>query len=159
MNAAELKTLTYLSIYAEMSDDQRDARLEQKIRLFSDFTGKLTELSTCRRLKVGCIILPLDLSTMLSIGYNGLPAGENNSTCDGAEGHCPCVHAEANALIKLRDFRDCLLISSVSPCRHCAGLIVNSGVVRAVGYLDEYRDQSGLDRLRAAGILTVKLPS
>jgi deoxycytidylate deaminase len=157
MTDVELRLLDYLSSYAQRRAVWRDLRLDAKLRVFCDLAVRLSTLSTCKRLSVGCVILPLDLSSVSAIGYNGVPAGEDNSSCDGEEGRCPCIHAEANALVKLRDRRDCLLLTTVSPCLHCAGLIVNSGVVRAVGYLSEYRDLSGLTRLQAAKIVTVQL--
>lgn len=155
MTDVELRLLDYLASYARRPAAWRDDRLDAKIEVFCDLARRLSTLSTCSRLQVGCAVVPLDLSGVLAIGYNGVPAGEDNSSCDGEEGRCPCVHAEANALVKLRDRRDCLLVCSVSPCRHCAGLIINSGVVRAVIYADEYRDTGGVDRLKRAGIVTV----
>lgn len=154
---SDLKLVNYLLSRGQSPTQPRNERLDAKLLVFCHLAKDLSKLSTCRRLKVGCAIVPLDLSGVLAIGYNGVPSGEDNFACDGREGNCPCIHAEANALVKLQSARDCLLLTSVSPCLHCAGLIVNSGVIRVVGYFDAYRDLSGLDRLRAAGIATVQL--
>ena len=40
---------------------------------------------------------------------------------------------------------------SMSPCINCAKVIVNSGI-KELKYLEEYRDTSGLELLRKAGI-------
>lgn len=135
-----------------------DSRQLQKFRVFVSLAEGLAKVSTCRRLLVGCVVVPADLSMVYSIGYNGPPAGEPNDSCSGEEGRCGCVHAEANALVKLSTTdEECLLITSRAPCRHCAGLIVNCKKVAAVVYADGYRDDSGLDLLLRAGMAVVKL--
>ena len=129
-------------------------RSQQKLAAFLDFAKSLAGLSTCRRLQVGCAIVARDLTTVYSIGYNGPAAGEDNDSCSGDTGDCGCVHAEANAVAKLATAdRDCLLITTTSPCRSCAGLIVNCGRVTAVIYDTQYRDPAGMERLRRAGLI------
>jgi dCMP deaminase len=159
MTGKSQELLDYLSSYVACLEAKRDRRLGQKLSVFVDLAISLASLSTCSRRAVGCVVVPLDLSSVLAIGYNGPPAGEDNDSCDGGIGTCQCIHAEANALVKLRDARNSLLITTVSPCLHCAGLIVNSGVIQAVAYVDEYRDLSGLARLQVAGIVTVRVQS
>lgn len=110
-------------------------------------------LSTCRRNKVGCVIVPTDLSRVCAIGYNGPAAGEDDEACRCEEGACGCIHAEANALVKMREpGSGFIIISTVSPCEHCAGLIINSKQVDWVLYDRPYRDTGGLARLLIAGI-------
>lgn len=67
-------------------------------------------------------------------------------------GDCGCIHAEANALIKA-PFRQGPLVmyTTLSPCRDCAKLIINSAV-KTVFYLNAYRDTAGLSLLEKAGI-------
>lgn len=153
----ENKVLDYLKRYkiGRQPVDTCSLRLRQKLVAFYQLAENLSALSTCHRLKVGCVIVPLDLSGIAAIGYNGVPAGEDNQGCTGEIGACRCIHAEANALIKFRGHNDCLLITTVSPCDHCAGLIINSGSIQAVIYTNEYRDVNGLLRLQSAGIITV----
>lgn len=127
-------------------------RRSKKLAAFVRFAIELGELSTCLRLKVGCVIVPEDFSTILSIGYNGPPAGEPNNSCRG-ETPCGCIHAEANALVKMRTTsRGLTLITTKSPCEHCAGLILNSGAVSKVVYVDDYRDSSGLELLLRSAV-------
>ena len=157
MTKKELQLFDYLSSYNNRPAAWRDDRLEKKLAVFRDLSSGLAKLSTCRRLAVGCVIVPLDLSSVLAIGYNGPSSGEDNSSCNSTEGTCSCIHAEANALVKLHDARDSLLLTTISPCLHCAGLIINSGIVKIVAYISEYRDLSGLNRLRNAGIVVARL--
>ncbi len=131
-------------------------RLKQKLHVFWEFTEKLASLSCCRRLTVGCVVIPQDLSTILSIGYNGPPAGMSNDACRGQEGDCGCIHAEANALVKLKTRESGLvLLTSASPCEQCAGLILNSNRIAAIVYGQEYRNRLGPMLLRSAGLVVV----
>lgn len=108
------------------------------------------------------MIIPPDLTEVLAIGYNGPASGEDHICCRGpdAVGSCGCIHGEANALIKLKTRRrDLLMITTLSPCEHCAGLIINNRSIRIVIYTSEYRDRSGLDRLQRAEVITIALDS
>jgi deoxycytidylate deaminase len=127
-----------------------DVRLRSKLRTFISFTDELGELSACKRLEVGCTIITPSLTEVLAIGYNGPPSGEPNDGCREEDvGNCGCVHGEANALIRLRDRRDGLiLLTTQSPCEHCAGLIVNHQGIAAVLYGTEYRNQAGVNLLK-----------
>lgn len=108
----------------------------------------LAQLSTCKRAKVGCVVVPDDLSMVYSIGYNGPPAGEPNDSCTGEQGRCGCVHAEANAVVKLGPVTEAVLVCTTAPCLACAGLIVNCRKIHCVVYGLAYRDESGLELLR-----------
>lgn len=132
-------------------------RYRSKLRVFCRLAADLALLSRCSRRQVGAVVVPADLSSVLAIGYNGPPAGEPNDSCRGGEGACGCVHAEANALVKLSSERsDLIVVTTLSPCEHCAGLLLNCGRVNAVLYDEEYRDSKGLDLLARRGVQVVK---
>lgn len=134
-------------------------REAEKLATFVGFARDLAELSTCSRLRVGCVIVTPEMSEVLAVGYNGPPAGLPNDSCRGSVGSCGCAHAEANALVKLSSpRRDLAMLLTASPCERCAGMIANCGRVRAVIYGDEYRDQTGVRVLGAAGVAALKLP-
>lgn len=112
--------------------------------------------STCLRLQVGAIA-SRD-GRLLGSGYNGAPSGLphcNEHTCNE---HNPCVntvHAE-QGLISFAARHGVRLEGSTlyvthCPCQACAGLILNTGIVRVV-YAHPYRITTGLDMLRAGGI-------
>ena len=117
-----------------------------------EFVCGLAGLSTCKRRAVGCALLPEDMSRVAGIGYNGPAAGEDNGGCRAEEGACGCLHAEANALIKSQGGKELIMLTTVSPCEHCAGLLINHGGVFACLYGREYRDPAGVRRLRAARV-------
>lgn len=70
------------------------------------------------------------------------------------------LHAEANAITKLsrstQSSDGATLYVTLSPCYDCAKLIIQSGIKRVV-YKEQYRETSGLDLLKSAGIEVVNL--
>ena len=131
-------------------------KLEKLIK-FVRFCDDLATLSTCKRAQCGAIIFDWGFRGVLGIGYNGQPAGTDNGACNGVEGVCGCVHAEANCLIKVPrgdgSRRDLAMYSTTYPCPHCAGLIANHGDVLCVFYAKPYRAQALSESiLRNAGI-------
>lgn len=134
----------------------RYKRWSKKFDAMLEFNDSLAQLSTCKKRRVGCIIIPPDFSNVLAIGYNGPPAGISHESCDclGVGGKL-CVHAEANALLKLSGnncVTNCCLIVSLAPCQQCAGLIVNSRKIKLVIYQEHLVDTRGLTLLNTAGI-------
>jgi dCMP deaminase len=125
-------------------------------RIFAD-------LSHARRLHVGAIVVKDD--RIISIGYNGMPAGWDNDCEEIIElhedgGHTlktkpEVLHAETNAIAKLARSSESGLDSDLfvthSPCLDCAKIIYQSGI-RRVYYGTSYRDSSGLDFLQKSGV-------
>ena len=112
------------------------------------------QLSYCQRKKVGAIIVKDRM--IISDGYNGTPSGFENC-CEDHDGLTKwyVLHAEANAISKVaRSTQSCegaTLYITLSPCKECSKLIHQSGVKRVV-YHEGYKDDSGLDFLRKAGV-------
>jgi dCMP deaminase len=120
------------------------------------------ELSHARRLHVGAIVVKDD--RIISIGYNGMPAGWDNN-CEDTIQHSDdtttlktkpeVLHAETNAIAKLARSSESGLDSDLfvthSPCLDCAKIIYQSGI-RRVYFGSAYRDNSGVDFLRKSGI-------
>lgn len=128
-------------------------RATHKLDIFKSFMNDLASLSTCKRKSAGAIVFPSDFSAVYAIGYNGPPRGLPNESCTATEGDCGCIHAEANAMIKMPSYVvDCTMLCTMSPCVQCAGLIINSQQISRVLYLHEYRKLHGLWRLEEAGL-------
>ena len=97
------------------------------------------ELSHARRLHVGAIVVKDD--RIISIGYNGMPAGWDNN-CEDVVQHSDdttslktkpeVLHAETNAIAKLAKSNESGLNASMfithAPCLDCAKLIYQSGI-------------------------------
>ena len=117
-----------------------------------------SDLSTARRLKVGALVVKDD--RIISIGYNGMPKGwDNNCETEQEDGTIKTkpevLHAETNAIAKLarsvESGLDADLFVTHSPCLNCAKLIYQAGI-RRVYYSVNYRDDSGVNFLRASGV-------
>jgi len=116
-------------------------------------------LSHCQRKQVGALIVKDQM--IIADGYNGAPSGfPNPCEDDGGDTHWYVLHAEANAITKLAKSNNsaagATLYITLSPCRECAKLIHQAGIVRVV-YADAYKDTSGLDFLNLAGVEIVHL--
>ena len=127
------------------------------------------ELSYARRLHVGAIVVKDD--RIISIGYNGMPAGWDNNCEDetvemysGFEGAIHRVklkskpevlHAETNAIAKLAKSTetgaDATMFITHSPCLDCAKLVYQSGI-NTIYYRNSYRNEDGIQFLEKAGV-------
>lgn len=120
------------------------------------------ELSHARRLHVGAIIVKDD--RIISIGYNGMPAGWDNN-CEDVIQHSDdttslktkpeVLHAETNAIAKLAKSNEsgayATMFITHAPCLDCAKLIYQSGI-GSVFYRDAYRSEDGIQFLKASKV-------
>lgn len=133
--------------------------------------------STCRRRKVGAILVDRD-NKILATGYNGVPRNMAHCIdhpCEGANmppgARCMAIHAEQNALLQCSDMRAIhTLYVSTTPCFECARLLANTPLQRVIAltkyveipsytkvenprpmYVQDYQ-WSGIDVLGDAGI-------
>jgi dCMP deaminase len=134
------------------------------------------ELSHALRLHVGAIVVKDD--RIISIGYNGMPAGWDNN-CEEIVGVDPSdprynydhftkelktrpevLHAETNAIAKLARSNESGLGADMfithAPCLDCAKLIYQAGI-SSVYYDQDYRDDSGIKFLIKSGVTTTKV--
>lgn len=143
-----------------------------------DWAKRAAELSHARRLKVGAVIVKDD--TVISYGYNGMPAGWDNN-CEyedlgfseavfgvpqtlvnrGLKTRPEVLHSESNAISKLarssNSGQGADLFVTHSPCIECAKLIYQSGIKR-VWFGQQYRDDSGIKFLEKSGVEVTQLP-
>ena len=118
------------------------------------------QLSYCERKKVGALIVKDRM--IISDGYNGTPSGFQN-VCEDEDHFTKwyVLHAEANAILKVaastQSCNGATLYITLSPCKECSKLIHQAGIKRLV-YATTYKDTSGLDFLKKAGIELFHLP-
>ena len=131
---------------------------KDRIAVFANFVQDLSALSKCEERKVAAIITDHDLTQIYSIGLNGGPKGLVDCMCK-IDGKYGCVHAEINALIKCRsDAPGKVMFVSLSPCKQCAAAIINApGGFSTVYYLEQWKDLTGIELLKKAGIRCVCL--
>lgn len=136
-------------------------------------TAKIfAELSHARRLHVGAIVVKDD--RIISIGYNGMPAGWDNN-CEyedmgfsdavfgepqtvinrGLKTRPEVLHAESNAISKLARSSEsgdgATMFITHAPCMECSKLIYQSGI-KKVYFGQAYRDTSGVEFLNKCKI-------
>jgi len=138
-------------------------------KLYMDWAQRCADLSHARRLHVGAVVVKDD--TVISYGYNGMPAGWDNNcedeivvaVVDGVpqreikelKTKPEVLHAESNAIAKLARSTNsglgATLFVTHGPCIECSKLIHQSGISR-VYYSEDYRDSAGIDFLRQSGV-------
>ena len=132
------------------------------VKAYMDTAKIFAELSHAKRLHVGAIVVKED--RIISIGYNGMPAGWDNN-CEDTIQHSDdtitlkskpeVLHAETNAIAKLAKSNDsgngATMFITHSPCIECAKLIYQSGIDHVV-YMQKYRDDAGVEFLKQSGV-------
>lgn len=124
--------------------------------MFMEIAQVVAKRATCFRENVGCIIVKDN--KVISIGYNGPPAGEPH--CEfHPKGKCDrAIHAEENAINFLKEdhsdwARKCDLYVTHLPCGKCVDLIIKSGIIKHVFFSVIYSDpKDAYEKLDEAGI-------
>lgn len=140
--------------------------------IFMELAVNLAKRSHCIKRHVGAV-LTKD-TRIISIGYNGPPAGTHN--CDekwpeagcarDSKGGCSlAIHAEQNALLyavkNKASVEGATLYVTLSPCLACARIIFTMGVEKVI-YLNSYAEHKGIpkdegvDFLQQFGVATEK---
>lgn len=159
---------------------EKDLKYNQ---VYMETAKVFSKLSWAVRKKVGAVIVKN--GTIISQGWNGTPTGFDNSceitkncTCFGGtdldlrkckkcngsgkfkETKPEVIHAEMNAILKLAKSTmssdGASLYVTLSPCLECSKLILQSGI-KEIYYLEEYRDNSGLQFLEKSGIIVKQI--
>ena len=143
---------------------------EKFIDAYMDVAERFAQLSSARRLHVGAIVVKDD--RIISIGYNGMPAGWDNNCeyevlIEEGEDYATelktrpeVLHAETNAIAKLAKSNESGLGATMfithAPCLDCAKLIYQSGIGHVL-YRNTYRDISGITFLEKSGIVVTQI--
>ena len=122
---------------------------QQKLdKTFINIAKEVGTLSHCTRSKVGAVLVKD--GNVISFGYNGTPAGMDNSCEENDVTKDEVIHAEMNAILKAAKSGNAVdgstLYLSLSPCQNCCKLIIQSGIKRVV-YLEGYRDLKPIEFL------------
>ena len=136
---------------------------------FIDIMEAISKRATCDRGRSGCVIARDNV--LLSSGYVGSPKGSPH--CDdvghlmktvtnedeSSSRHCMrTAHAEANAICQAAkngvSINGATLYCRMVPCRNCAMLIANSGIVRVVAQIQYHGASSAESKeiLKNAGV-------
>lgn len=140
--------------------------------IYMELAENLAKRSHCVKAKVGAV-LTKD-TRIISLGYNGPPAGTHNCDEEWPEVGCPrdskgscslALHAEQNAILYAAknnfSVDGSTLYVTLSPCISCARVIFTTGI-KKIYYLNSYADFKGLpsdegvDFLRKFGVEVVQ---
>jgi dCMP deaminase len=134
-------------------------RLEQKLDTFSNIVLEISTLSAATTKKVGCMAIHKNFIKIASFGYNGSYAGAPINSITGTEeeslepGESGFIHAEVNMIAKFRehDPENYIVLLTLSPCKMCTKILVNSGF-KMIYWLEDYREQEHLSIFDSCGI-------
>ena len=140
---------------AEILSEAREALAQQAYKqkkldsVYLNIAKEISTLSHCQRAKVGAVIVKD--GNIVSFGYNGTPSSMDNCCEDGNATISEVIHAEMNGILKAAksgySVNGATLYLTLSPCKECSKLILQSGIKRVL-YLEEYRDVSGIEFLK-----------
>lgn len=123
--------------------------------IYIELAAKLAEKSHCVKIKVGAVLT--QDTRIISLGYNGPPAGTHN--CDeewpqhgcarDRKGGCSlAIHAEENAILYAAKnnalIEGATLYVTLSPCLACARVILTTGIKKVI-YLKSYAEYKGIE--------------
>ena len=120
---------------------------------FMTITREVAERSTCKRAKVGAVIVRD--KNILATGYNGAPAGmphcidvgclmyQSKTPNGDTEENCfRTIHAEMNAIAQAAKngstIKDASIYITHTPCIHCLKVLVNTGI-KSIYYEKPYK--------------------
>ena len=132
--------------------------------IFMELAIKLAQRSHCVKRHVGAVLVKD--TRIISVGYNGPPAGTHNCDEEWPEKGCPkdnksscslALHAEQNAIlyaVKNNAYVDGgTLYVTLSPCIACSRIIFTMGIKKVV-YLNSYAEYKGINNDEGVDFLT-----
>lgn len=136
--------------------------------IYMELACKLAKRSHCVKMQVGAVLCKD--TRIISLGYNGPPAGTHNCDEEWQAHGCPrdskggcslAIHAEQNAIIyaakNKASIEGSTMYVTLSPCLACARMIFTAGI-KQVYFLNSYADYKGIssdegvDFLRKFGV-------
>ena len=132
--------------------------------IYMELAQNLAHKSHCVKIKVGSV-LTKD-TRIVSLGYNGPPAGTHNCDEEWPDVGCPrdskgscslALHAEQNAILYASKngvpIEGCTIYVTLSPCLPCARIIFTMGIKKVI-YLNSYAEYKGIGTDEGVEFLT-----
>ena len=123
--------------------------------IFMELAVNLAKRSHCVKRHVGAVLAKE--TRIISIGYNGPPAGTHNCDEEWPETGCArdrkgsctlALHAEQNAIIYAvknnANVEGSTLYVTLAPCLACARIIYSTGISKVI-YLHSYAEYKGIE--------------
>ena len=124
--------------------------------IFINLAANLAKRSHCIKQQVGAVLVKD--TRIISIGYNGPPAGTYNCDEKWADVGCPrdakggcslALHAEQNAILyavkNSTTIEGAVLYVTLAPCLPCARMILGAGIKKVI-YVASYASYKGIQR-------------
>lgn len=120
--------------------------------IFLNIAEQISKLSICKRKQVGSIIVKNNI--IISSGYNKNIT--NNCLCEDEFGNTlwSTFHSEFISIMECskENLIGTTMYITLSPCKECAKLILQSGIKRIV-MLNKHSCQEGIEFLKEQGII------
>ena len=139
---------------SKKTSDEKNLERPSFDDIYMTLAMNLSKRSHCVKIKVGAVIAKE--TRIISLGYNGPPAGTHNCDEEWPTIGCPrslkggcllALHAEENAILYAAKNKIVLdnatLYLTLSPCLSCARMIFTSGITK-VFFLESYASFKGL---------------
>jgi len=145
---------------AYLVDTKFVGKMDKWDELFINVAILMANMSKSNRLKVGAVAVK-DNHLLVS-AFNGTVAkyGEDSLEDEFGATTPDTIHAEENILCQAAvhgiSLKGATLYCTHNCCRHCSALLAQAGIVE-VKYLNEYRDLSGIEKLKNYNVKVTKL--
>lgn len=142
-----------------MEKELKQNRIQHKIDTFAKVIEDISQLSNASTKKVACMALHKHFTKIASFGYNGSYMNAPINPITGTEeeslepGQSGFIHAEVNMIAKFRESNpeDYMVLLTLSPCKMCTKILVNSGF-KYIFWIEDYREQEHLHIFDECGI-------
>lgn len=127
-------------------------------RRFLELAKHISSWSKDPSTKVGAVIAEPHSRRVVSLGFNGFPAGVEDTEDrlgDRAVKYEMVVHAEQNALLFAGErAKGCVLyVTPLAPCARCAVIIIQSGISRVVAPKPDFEQEKWGEQARISDTL------
>lgn len=134
-----------------------------KLQNYMEIAETVAKRSHDAETKVGALLINNKSGAIIATGYNGFIKGANDAILPNTRPakYEYILHAEMNLLTNCArhgiSMDDCFLVCTLSPCKLCMRLMINSGIERVV-VKDLYRDFEQILSMEDALVQVSKTP-
>lgn len=136
-------------------DQENDTRISWE-KLYSELAKLISRRSRDKDTKVGAVIVDPEDHIIVSMGYNGLPRGLDDSKkerYERPEKYHWFEHAERNAIYNASrigiPLKGCIIVCTHIPCSACARGIIQSGITK-VFHLERHVPEHRVEECKRA---------
>ncbi len=128
-----------------------------KIENYMEIAEVIAKRSHDAETKVGAVLVNNESGAIMSTGYNGYVRGADDSTLPNTrpDKYEYILHAEDNLIANAArhgiSTKNCMLVCTMSPCKHCMRMLVNCGVVGVIAK-ELYKDFNDILAMKDIGV-------